>query len=153
MNSLLSGTALGTRMSGPEPCPRCAHVALDASWGPPWDLTHCRKCHRDWRMGSPQCHCTLCCAHFSNHRAADMHITPTGCRAPAEAVTKNGEPRLVLGRDRFGPIWRLAGRNPWTRRTARVPGAPQPFTAQPAEAGAGPGGAQEHCGLPERGAA
>ena len=112
-------------------CPRCAHAAQDGWWGPPHGLTHCHKCHRDWRIGSPQCHCTLCCAHFSNYRAADLHMTPTGCRPPAEALTKGGEPRLTLGQDRYGPIWRLAGKNPWLVSAPSVPGAPQRSAARP----------------------
>ena len=82
-------------------------------------------------MGSPQCHCTLCCAHFSGYRAADLHMTATGCRPPAEVLVKGGAPRLVLGQDRYGPVWRLAGQSPWARGTSNVPGAPQQSAPEP----------------------
>ena len=119
-------------------CARCAHATRHRSWGPPWEVTHCRECHRDWRMSSPQCHCTLCCAHFSNHRAADLHMTATGCRPLAEVVSKRGEQRLMLRQDRYGPIWRLAGRNPWARGTSKILGALQPSAPRPPKADAGP---------------
>ena len=112
-------------------CPRCAHAAQHGWWGPPHGVTHCRKCHRDWRMGSPQCHCTLCCAHFSNYRGADSHQTATRCRPPAEVLAKSGKALLVLCRDRYGPIWRLAGQNPWVVGAPQVPGAPQRSAPRP----------------------
>jgi phenylpropionate dioxygenase-like ring-hydroxylating dioxygenase large terminal subunit len=124
-------------------CPRCAHGAKEGWWGPPHDLTHCHKCHRDWRLGSPQCHCTLCCAHFSNHRAADLHLTATRCRPPGEVFAKSGLTRLAHCRDRYGLIWRLAGTNPWAESTAKVPRAPQQSATQPLEASAGTAGTRE----------
>ena len=93
-------------------CPRCEHARAHGWWGPPHGLTHCRKCHRDWPLGSPQAHCVTCCAHFSTYGVADLHLTATGCRPPAEVTTKTGEPRLVLGEDAHGAVWRMAGTRP-----------------------------------------
>jgi hypothetical protein len=93
-------------------CARCEHATRHGWWGPPHDLTHCCKCHRDWRMGSPQAHCVTCCAHFSTTRAADVHLMETGCRPPDDCKDKVGRPRLVLGTDKYGAIWRAAGARP-----------------------------------------
>jgi hypothetical protein len=101
-------------------CARCAHANQHGWWGPPTGLTHCRKCHRDWPMGSPQLHCVTCCAHFSTSRACDVHLTATGCRPPGEGAGRAGRPQLVLGTDRHGAIWRLAGARPahWEKEAA-----------------------------------
>ncbi len=99
-------------MTAGAKCLRCTHVAEHGWWGGPRQLTHCRRCHRDWPMGSPQAHCVTCCAHFSTARAADLHLTATGCRLPGECKDKTGQPRLVLGADKYGAIWRMAGTKP-----------------------------------------
>jgi hypothetical protein len=69
-------------------------------------------------MGSPQAHCVGCCRHFSTYRMADLHLMPTGCRPPETVRTKAGELRLVLGHDKYGPIWRGAGERPLPWREA-----------------------------------
>jgi len=89
-------------------CPRCAHAGQHGWWGPPSRLTHCRACHRDWPMGSPQIHCVTCCAHFSTPRACDLHLTATGCQPPDQSRDKHGRIRLVLSQTKYGPIWRMA---------------------------------------------
>ena len=101
-------------------CRRCLRSAQDGAWGEPWDLSHCGRCHRNWPMGSPQAHCVTCCAHFSTHRACDLHLTATGCRPPPECATKGGKPRLVLATDKHGQIWRMAGARPahWDKEAA-----------------------------------
>ena len=99
-------------------CPRCEHAKLHGWWGPPHQLTHCRKCHRDWTAASSQAHCVTCCAHFSTYHGADMHLTPAGCRPPETVRTKAGAPRLVRGHDKHGPIWRRTGGR-WGRAVRR----------------------------------
>ncbi len=100
-------------------CPRCQHAKAHGWWGPPRGLTHCRKCHRDWR-GTAQAHCVTCCAHFGTYNAADLHLTASGCRPPDTVRTRADKPRLVLDRDKQGAIWREVSRssNPFAGTTS-----------------------------------
>jgi hypothetical protein len=57
-------------------------------------------------------------------------MTATACRPPVEVLNKAHEHQLVLGRDCYGPIWRLAGQNPWMAGTSRVLGERQRSAAE-----------------------
>lgn len=104
----------------PVICARRAHATKYGWWGPPHGLRHCRRCRREWAMGSRQIHCVTCCAHFSRPGGCDLHLTGTACRPPVECRTKTGEARLVLGQDKYGAIWRVVGRRPlpWSKEAA-----------------------------------
>lgn len=91
-------------------CARCVHADALGWWGPPSGLTHCRRCHRDWPIGSPAGSLCHLCAHFSTPGACDVHLTAVAWGPPAEWCTKNVEARLVLGQDKYGPIWRVTSR-------------------------------------------
>lgn len=86
-------------------CPTCAFADSHGWWGQLG--THCRRCHRSWRS-LHQVHCVTCCAHFVSHNACDEHLTPTGCRDPRGARTRDGRSRLELRDTLDGSIWGFA---------------------------------------------
>jgi hypothetical protein len=123
MTSAVTGTGTATQPSLPS-CARCAHVAADGSWGAPYGLTHCRRCHRDWRMGSPPVplHPLLRPLLGLPGRGPphDGHGLPAAGRGAHQERRAPARARP----ERYGPIWRLAGQNPWARGTHNVPGEP-----------------------------
>ena len=86
-----------------QDCDLCDSVRREGWWGMS-GITHCRACHRTWKMTTKQAHCTVCCAHFSSPSAFDMHLGPyneaVACLDPARVTNKKtGEILLVQRED------------------------------------------------------
>jgi hypothetical protein len=114
----------------------------------------CRDCGRAW-TASREAHCPGCHRQFSSDSAFDAHLvldhgpctTHPGnrrphrvccarsiCRDPATLRSRDGTPRLMLTRSRFGPVWAWPSAPPgdgagtrWPQRQeARAAAAPDP---------------------------
>lgn len=105
-----------------DQCEICTHAAEHHWWGmiDGKNITHCKKCHRTWKLSQArQAHCATCCAHFSSPSAFDLHLrngqTGPACRPPGECVTKDGAARLCA--DASGMWGRPATEgSPWAGR-------------------------------------
>ncbi len=85
----------------------------DQGWGPLPEgaVSHCRDCHRSWRLKS-EGHCAGCHQHFSSEKAFDLHrmgaYTPVGeryCAAPASVTYSTGTRKLFARETAYGMVW------------------------------------------------
>lgn len=83
-------------------CDMCANRERDGWWGLGGN-THCRGCHRTWKMTTKQAHCTACCAHFSSPSAFDLHLRGIDealtCRDPGTVRNKKTGAYLLAQRE------------------------------------------------------
>lgn len=83
---------------------------------PPGAKAWCSKCGRGW-AGRSECHCAVCCRHFSGVEAFDKHRTGSDdarrCLDP-ETARNDGRPMFEAKFGPFGLTWRR-----W--RDSRVP--------------------------------
>lgn len=83
-------------------CDLCANVEREGWWGES-GVTHCRLCHRTWKMTTKQAHCMTCCEHFSSPSAFDLHLLPLdageACADPSTFTNKKTKERLLVQRE------------------------------------------------------
>lgn len=85
-----------------QDCDMCDSARREGWWGMS-GVTHCRMCHRTWKMTSKQAHCTVCCAHFSSPTAFDLHLGPIGqpvaCMDPGTVINKKTGAYLLMQKE------------------------------------------------------
>lgn len=74
-------------------------------------VTHCKKCHTTWRMGTKVTHCVTCHETFSTDSNCERHqkatkTEPWGCRPP-ESVGLVPTIREVAGQS--VTVWQMPG--------------------------------------------
>ncbi len=79
-------------------------------------MSQCQRCGREWRSLT-QCHCTVCCSHFANYGAANLHWGSGKSKAAPAYDAPHLEPRDVpmLRQDERGVWHRADGRDDYCR--------------------------------------
>ena len=97
-------------------------------------MTRCTTCNRTW-TGLAEAHCTSCHRHFTTASAFDLHrVGPTDtrhCTDPTTLTRGDGAPKLTVTPRKSGEVWGYPSGG--QTRLGRLPTAPHPATAGPAE--------------------
>jgi hypothetical protein len=91
-------------------CKICAYALIHHWFGPiaGGKGSHCIDCCRTW-TSKVEGHCAVCCAHFANPRAFDMHFGRDDEHLdPATAKRRDGQPRFIARVRPGGTTWAIA---------------------------------------------
>lgn len=91
-------------------CLPCSYTEEHHHWPDP-NLSHCRRCHASWRIGTRTIHCVMCHRTFTTPGVLDNHKTTRNeCIDPA---TLTGRKAMRTERNAYGtPVWRSATERP-----------------------------------------